>query len=146
MALTGDKLVAYSAPSDQQNTAGTTSSTTYTATLAGGTTCGITFVAPPSGIVDIHNTAAVGPGSTVYAFCDFEVRQGGVIGSGTVFRAATDTTAIRHADPNFVRATAVTPVVGLTPGSTYNARQLFRINSAGPLTVQDKILAARSNP
>lgn len=140
MAFTGDPVVARASGFDQQNTAGTTTSTGYTPTLTGGTACGSAFIAPPSGVVWIHNSCSIGPGGAIYNFCDFQIRNGGVVGSGTIFRAPLDATALRHADPNFVRATAVTPVIGLTPGATYNVQQQFKVNS-GTGTFQDKLCA-----
>lgn len=145
MSNTGDKVVAMATVSDTQNTSGTTISTGYTATLTGGTAAGQVIVAPPSGAVLVHNTAAIGPSAAVYDFMDFEVRNGGVIGAGTVFRAPSDTTASRHADPNFVRATTSTLVTGLTPGNTYNIRQQYRVNS-GTGIFQDKHLVLMPQP
>lgn len=139
MAFTGDRLVAIATGFDQQNTSGTTTSVTFTATLTGGTACGIAFIAPPSGVVWIYNTCAIGPGVVAYDFCDFQVRAGGVVGSGAIIRSPSDNTAARHADANIVRFTVVTPVIGLTPGSTYNVQQQFRVNS-GTGQFLDKLL------
>jgi len=139
MAATGDLVTAVATTSDTQNTSGTTTSTGYTATLTGGTACGRAFVAPASGAVMIHNTASVTSQAVIYCFVDFQVRNGGTVGSGTVFRAPSDTTALRHADTNFIRATATTHVTGLTPGATYNVQQQFR-TASGTLLCQDKHL------
>jgi hypothetical protein len=131
--------------SDQQNTLGTTTSTSYTATLTGGTACGLAFVAPPSGIVFVHSVVDQTITATAYGFSAIEVRTGGIIGAGGVFLAALDSNALRHADPNFVRACVITPVVGLTPGSTYNVRLLHKAAS-GTLSTQNKILALQPQP
>lgn len=142
MALTGDKVVAVASGADTQSTAGTTASTSYTATLTGGTACGFAFVAPPTGFILVHNSCEQSPGGTIYNWTDFEIRTGGSVGSGTVFRAASDASAIRAADPNNIRMTATTPITGLTPGSTYNVRQQFKVNS-GTGTFSNKNLSVQ---
>ncbi|WP_434439702.1 hypothetical protein [Lentzea sp. E54] len=109
-----------------ENTAGTTTSGAFTATLTGGTTCSGTFVAPASGAVDVFNTAQVGNSDTAdLAIVSFEVREGAVVGSGTVAFAADIPNGV-YSGPT-VRATSVTPVTGLTPGETYNIRQMFAV-------------------
>ncbi|HEV2784702.1 MAG TPA: hypothetical protein VGX25_35405 [Actinophytocola sp.] len=145
MALTGDKVVATATVSDTQTTVGTTTSTSFTATLTGGTTCGVAFVAPPSGQVIVFNTAGMANSEATYTFTGFEVRTGGVVGSGTVFLAADDTRSLRVAEDNFIRYTVAHLVTGLTAGSTYNVRQMFRTN-AGTLNVSEKHLIVQPQP
>lgn len=126
MALTGDPVVAVATVSDRQDTSGTTTSTSYTATLTGGTTCSAVFVAPPSGAVIIHNRFYGFNGGANFNFCSREVRAGAVVGSGTVFSAANDNTAVVR---NGVSADGSPDhVTGLTAGSTYNVRQMFRVD------------------
>jgi hypothetical protein len=120
-----------------QNTAGNVTSTSYVSTLSAGATCAMTFIAPATGKVFVHNTCGVGPGGTIYDWCDFQIRSGGSIGSGTVFRSPSDNTAIRHADSNIIHMTVTTLISGLTPGSTYNLQQFFKVNSGTGL-FQDK--------
>jgi hypothetical protein len=151
MAFTGDKVVAMAAGVDSQLASGTTTSTTYTATLTGGTACGVTFVAPPSGMVTIFNTVERNnsAGGT-YSICGVEVRTGGTIGSGTVvgttlLGGTTDDKSVFALDyigRNMVHHT----ITGLTPGNTYNARQLFRVSGASTGTFFRKELLALPLP
>ncbi len=137
MSFTGDKLVASALTSNNQDAVATTTSTTYTPTLTGGTAAGVAFVVPPSGIVLIMNTSGIGPGGpTDYRYCDFEIRTGGVVGSGTVFRSPTDNTAM-YARSDWTRFTVITEISGLTVGATYNVRQFFR-TTAGTLNTQSR--------
>jgi hypothetical protein len=128
-------------PNVAQDTSGTTTSGTFTATLTGGTTCSTTFVAPASGRADIHNSAQVenNTGGQL-AICSVEVRAGAVVGSGAVVLAA----AIPHAlySGSTIRATAVTVVTGLVSGATYNVQQLFAV-TGGTGTFSNKRLTVR---
>jgi len=111
-------------PNDTENTSGTTASGTFTATLTGGTACGVTFVAPASGKVDIVNSAQVGNSNAAnLAICSHEVRTGGTIGSGTVVQAAAIENGVYSGST--IRGSVVTPVTGLTAGDTYNVQQQF---------------------
>lgn len=127
MALTGDRLVALATTADRQDATGTTTSTAFTATLTGGTSCGLAFVAPASGSVLIHNTMNGFNGGGA-SFGAFEVRAGGTVGSGAVFQAAVDTKAIVLGAASLAM-TYTTLVTGLTPGSIYNVRQMFRVSA-----------------
>lgn len=120
--------------------AGTTTSTTFTATLtgAGATTAGVAFVAPASGKVLVHNTMALGASTVSYVFADFEVRTGGSVGSGSLIRSAVVATAMRNADGNYIRNTVSNLVTALTPGATYNVRQMFAINAGTTLNSLDR--------
>lgn len=123
-----------------QAASGTTTSTTFTATLTGGTTCSTTFVAPPSGRVMVHNTANLSNSTTSGVLMGFEIRTGAVVGSGTVVVAADDDEANSGSGVASVgrRSTVTTPILsGLTPGATYNIRQMFRV-SAGTGTFLSK--------
>jgi hypothetical protein len=141
--VAGGKVQATTAQTvtDTQNTTGTTTSTTYTATLTGGTACGVVFVAPASGKVMIFNTTQL-QASAGNAFCTVRVRTGGTVGSGTDQLAASDDDAqIINVAGVLKRATTMIPVSGLTPGSTYNAQGLVRIDVAGTLTTTRKKLS-----
>jgi hypothetical protein len=115
--------------STSQNVAGTTVSTTYSPTLTGGTTCSGTFIAPASGEVIIHNTAECFNAAANFTRFAIEVRSGAVIGSGTAMLTAVDDDSGGCSGTNAVRATNSIDVIGLTPGATYNFRQLFRVQS-----------------
>jgi hypothetical protein len=113
--------------SDFQATSGTTTSTTYTATLTGGTACGLVFTAPTSGRVLVCNNTAIVNSATQATYCSFAIRAGGSIGSGTVFLSEADGHAILNTTTSNARYGTTRVVEGLTPGSTYNAQQLFRV-------------------
>lgn len=114
--------------SDVQSANGTTTSTTFTATLTGGTACGIAFVAPASGVVIIHNSLGLF-NTADFSICTIEVRTGSTIGSGTVVLAASDDYAIVHKNANLNQFGRATRLPGLTPGGSYNVRQQFRVPS-----------------
>jgi hypothetical protein len=122
-------ITGLAASQDAQPTIGSTSSTAYTATLAGGTACGLSFIAPPSGQVYVSNNMAAFNGiAGGYALCTIRVRTGGVVGSGADVFAASDDEAV-YTSFDDLSASRRTLVTGLTPGSTYNAQQLFRVLS-----------------
>lgn len=127
MSFTGQKVTAVNTLSDRQSATGTTTSLSFTATLTGGTACGRAFVAPESGAVLIHNTANGFNGGGAQ-FCGYEVREGGVVGSGVLFQSAGDDRALVFGS-NSIAMTHTTHVQGLTPGVTYNVRQLFRVTA-----------------
>lgn len=124
MAFTGDPVVATAVQIDAQSTAGTTTSATYTATLSGGTACGIAFVAPPSGIVLVHNSCQV-QATAGFSFASIQVRTGGTVGSGTIHTTAIDDNAVICPAAGTIRAGVTVPIVGLTPGNIYNAQQMY---------------------
>lgn len=137
----GTKVTAthlYGPTASTQATSGTTTSTSYTATLTGGTACSAVFTAPASGAVIVHNSTDFFTSTTSFVYCTVEVRAGGVVGSGTVFSAAGDGEAVKHQTNvqtfGFGRSRLIT---GLTPGATYNIRQMFRV-SAGTGTYLNK--------
>jgi hypothetical protein len=125
--------------SHTQDTPGTTTSTTFTATLTGGTACSLVFTAPASGKILAHNTARL-LNSTAdgYALCSIQIRTGAVVGSGTLVVTAADTESIRTQDKD-VCSSRPRWLTGLTAGSSYNAQQLFRCVT-GTATFADKNL------
>ncbi len=114
---------------------GDTTSTSYTNTLTTTGVHGVAFVAPPSGKVQFLGRAA-GGSSTVgqYSQLDWEARQGDVVGSGTVVRAANNNTA-----SVFLSSTAGGQgplnvsglLTGLTPGNEYNACLTYASSNSG---------------
>ena len=112
-----------------QITTGTTTSGTYTPTLTSGTTCSLVFTAPSTGKVVIHNVLESLNSGTGWTKCTIEVRTGNVIGSGTAIVAANDDDSHGTTGNNSVRAGVTKLVSGLTPGTQYNVRQLFKIQS-----------------
>lgn len=130
--------------SDTQNTLGTTLSTTYTATLTGGTACGLTFVAPASGCVMVHNSTVLDSSASAVnrrTYCTFQIKTGGTIGSGTTFTAASDDNAIYNSGDYDIEVGRAIRITGLTPLATYNCQQLFRNGSADTATYISKQLA-----
>jgi hypothetical protein len=131
---------------NQQNTAGTTTSTTYTNAITGGTLPSTTFVANASGRVLI--TATVRCFTSVTAFVRFapEVRDGAVVDSGTVRLAAADTTAgVHQTNVQTFRFAEETYLSGLVAGSTYNVR-LKVLTSTGTGTFADMELIVKPTP
>jgi hypothetical protein len=103
--------------------------------------CGVTFVAPTSGRVEIKWYARAESNGANTTRISVAVRNGGVIGSGTAVLAANDGRAIEHvlgADNNDERA-MVYPLTGLTPGATYNA-QIEMIVSSLSADIFDRAL------
>jgi hypothetical protein len=116
--------------SDSQPTQGTTTSTSYTATLTGGTACGVAFVAPASGKVTVHSSATLLNSTTGLSYVSFEIRAGGSIGSGTLFLAASDANAVQHVSTSVENQGKGIQVTGLVPGAVYNCRQMFKVGTA----------------
>jgi hypothetical protein len=96
-------------------------------------------VAPLSGIVWIMETCGQARSSSAggATLTDFEVRTGGVVGSGTVFRASSESTAgvaESEAAGNNRNTVSHGFVTGLAAGSTYNACITYRV-TAGTATI-----------
>lgn len=128
MSLTGDKVVAMASGSDTQNANGTTASTTYTASIGAGTPAGKVFVAPPSGQVVILNACNMFNSGANHGFCTVQVRLGGSIGSGTIVYTGVDADAVVANGTGADRHGAGVLVSGLTPGTTYNVQEIFRVD------------------
>lgn len=114
---------------DVQAAVGTTTSTSYTATLTGGTACSSTFVAPTSGKVVIHYDALMQNSGANFSYSAPQVRTGSSIGSGTVVFGADDAYALTHNGTNALRYGGSAPVTGLTAGATYNIQLLHRVTA-----------------
>jgi hypothetical protein len=105
---------------------------------------GLTFVAPPSGIVVVDCEGdlrlALTSASARILYIGFEVRTGSTIGSGTVFLAANDQWAahvgIGPTSGLVIRCRVSTRklVSGLTAGNSYNVRHMKRISTASDFT------------
>lgn len=123
----------------------TTDETGFTNTTfaAGGTTVGVAFVAPASGKVMVHYTAAMLQNiNTFVTIVSFEMKTGGTVGSGTLVGAAA------NGDRALVCGRAVNSgavaqlsagnwalYTGLTPGATYNVRMLHVVDGgSGTIT------------
>jgi hypothetical protein len=86
-----------------------------------------TFIAPPSGNVLIFTGGQLRSGvDGQYAAIGYEVRAGAVIGSGTVVQAYSIDMALINFSVQSIRALGGPFLLsGLTPGATYNARQMI---------------------
>lgn len=101
-----------------------TASTTYVA-LAGDP--GIAFTAPASGRVLISMGAALtGSAADTYSMMGFQIRNGAVVGSGSVFLAVNDNDVIANLGLSDLAASRVTLVSGLTATSSYNVQVLYK--------------------
>lgn len=108
---------------------------TNTTFAAGSPVVGLTFVAPPSGMVHVTVSGLINSATdTVRAELGWELREGGTIGSGTVVMAASVDRALAGSHAVNTSATASIggshrfPVLsGLTAGSTYNVRTMHRV-------------------
>jgi hypothetical protein len=114
---------------DTQDTSGTTTSTSYTATLTGGTACGIAFVAPPSGKVEITWTNEQSNSGASFSLCTIRVRTGATVGSGSDFLATSDNIQTAVNGTSSTTVTRMRLVTGLTPGSNYNVQNLYRVGA-----------------
>lgn len=123
----GLKVTGNATTVDTQVTSGTTTSTSYTATLTGGTACGLAFTAPPSGQVLVHNNCRLVNSGIFLTFCTIRVRTGSSIGSGSDVVATSDENAVTVYATTEARIGNTYLVTGLTPGSSYNVQQLFRV-------------------
>lgn len=113
---------------DSETTTGTTTSTSFTSTLTGGTACEVTFVGPTSGRILVINTAQLDNTSGT-SQVSFRLGTGSIPGGGTEILAASELRALKSEGTNLVMASHVYPVSGLTPGTTYNAQQQFATTS-----------------
>lgn len=132
MALSGERLVATQTTSARNNTDGNTSSTGYIVALAVASTCGVAFVAPPSGKVTVHfATASYNSSANVDNKTAVRIGQTGVVGGGTEFYAATDNDMIltNVAANVATRQGGFAEITGLTPGNTYNACMAHRVSA-----------------
>lgn len=123
VTITGGTVpVWYDTATDQIST-----STTY---AAGTTECGGSFIAPKSGIVNIHVTGRVQvSANTANCILSFEVRQ--TSSTGTVIRAADDESGVWTGTTDTIMATVLgKPLSGLTPGATYWMRTMYKVTGA----------------
>lgn len=111
----------------EQVTQGTTTSTSFTATLTGGTACSVVFTAPLSGKVLIKNASLVSNSSTSSSLCSWRLGTGSTPGGGIEVLPASDNRSVRVQGTNVIRGSDEYLVTGLTPGATYNVQQMFRV-------------------
>jgi hypothetical protein len=130
-------IVPVSASSGTDNIGET--STTF---VVGSPQVGTSFVAPLSGIVFVTVDAHLEENTNGNAaYCGFELRSGGTVGSGTVIVAASTDWSVGTS--NSVAAGGAARVngmkrrliTGLTPGATYNVRTMHLTTPAGSVDV-----------
>lgn len=125
---------------DDELAAGTTTSATYTATITGGTTCVVTFTAPPSGKVIIMNNSQLDNSGAQTSLCAWEVRTGTSVGAGSVQVSASDDRALRLVGTSETQIGDSCLVTNLDPGSDYHVRQMFRGSGGTTATFSRKRL------
>jgi hypothetical protein len=105
--------------------------TSFTETFTGSNTpASKAFVAPQSGKVLVHMRSWLdNTGATARTYIGFVIRNGAVIGSGTVFLAASDDRAIHNTSAEDIECGATFYVSGLTAGNSYNIRNAGRVTS-----------------
>lgn len=105
--------------------------TTLGVATTGGTynTCGVAFVAPTTGRVEVFTTALlVNSGANTTAIAPV-VREGAVVGSGTTFDAGDVTKEFATTTAAGGRGEVSHLVEGLTPGADYNVRLEHRVGA-----------------
>lgn len=126
MALSGDHVAATAGADVSNLTLGTTTSTSFVTSLTTAGTCGVAFVAPPSGKVTVHlSTGGFHNTANSISRTGYRIGTGATVAAGTTFQAASlDHGMIAWPCANTAHdyREGVTDVVsGLTPGDTYNA-------------------------
>lgn len=106
---------------------GSTSSTSYTATLAGGSVVGVSFTAPIGGRVEVSTDMYMWNGGANACYCSFRICTGAVVGSGTQVLAPDDSFAAIMNGTNAATFSRTAVVTGLTSGSVYNVQQRVRV-------------------
>ena len=93
---------------------------------------GVAFLAPTSGVVEITIRASTAPAVAALAWTSVRIGEDSIVGSGTVFQAASDNYAILvvigTAGNGGDFGTAF-PISGLTPGRVYNAQMQHKTSS-----------------
>lgn len=126
-------------PRESINAANQNITSTSYAVTPGGAHAGFSFTAPPSGTirVDYYGILTLETSANVLRriLASFEIRNGGTVGSGSVFHSPSDNDALRCATTlngqrMEIGATASRHVEGLTIGNTYNIRTMARIDNA----------------
>lgn len=112
------------------NDGGTTTSTTFTATLTGGTSpVGVAFTAPPSGKVLVFwYTRERNSGANI-TLCSIRVGTGSTLNGGSAFVSAADGISIQGSGTADLGASGYYPVEGLTAGNDYNVVLMHRVNT-----------------
>ncbi|MGW5402644.1 hypothetical protein [Streptomyces sp. NPDC003952] len=121
---------------------------TGTAFTAGASPVGVSFVAPPSGVVFITLSGYIDQSQNAQAsILSYTVRTGSVVGSGTTVgtgansdRAIVCGRAVVSGAPALIQTSLRDMWSGLTPGAAYNARVEFQTTSGGNMSVYRRAL------
>lgn len=125
-----------------QSTTGTTTSTSYTATLTGGTACSAVFTASASGKTLVLNNCECLNSGGGFSVCTIQVRTGAVVGTGTIVLTAADTEGIVNTGTSSNRVGISRLLEGLTPAAQYNVQQLFKVQSGTGTFLRKHLIAA----
>lgn len=133
------------AVSDVEDAVGTLTATAYTATLTGGTACGVVFTAPLSGKIEVLYNSLMQNSAAGVTYSAPQIREGSTIGTGTLFLTADDTYALTfQTNANTLnvalRYGGNLYVSGLVAGRVYNVQLMHRV-TAGTGTVSRKRLS-----
>lgn len=108
----------------REGTGKSTTTSTYTPTAVTVANCGLSFVAPPSGTINIQLSALLrSQVAGKYVRVDYQIREGATIGAGNVIYSGdtgVSTCLIATVSVDFHRGAGVGLHAGLTPGQTYN--------------------------
>jgi hypothetical protein len=132
MALSGERVVAMQTTFSRNLTDGNTGSTGYIVALTTAGTCGVAFVAPPSGKVTVlFGTASYNGNANVDNKTAIRVGTSSTVGGGTEVYAATDNDMIlTNVGANIAtRQSGFAEISGLTAGNTYNACMAHRVSA-----------------
>ena len=131
--LAGQKLhasdVSIPAYESFQTDSGTVAGATYTGTRTGSSNvAGYVFTAPNSGSIMVLWGAGISV-TGAFALMAFEIRTGGTLGSGTVIAAASDNVQCQGTATTETTSSNSKLITGLSAGSTYNIRAMYRTQS-----------------
>lgn len=101
-----------------------TTSSAYTPCAAAVADCGLVFVAPPSGVIEVSLSALMrSQVAAKYCRVDYNIRNGATIGAGTMVYSgdtSVGTCLMATVSTDFHRGAGFDVYSGLTPGATYN--------------------------
>ncbi|HET9889639.1 MAG TPA: hypothetical protein VFQ42_03985 [Mycobacterium sp.] len=113
-----------------QTDSGTVTSGTYVGTRTGtSNVAGVAFTAPNSGNIMVLWGGGLSISGGGFVLVSFEIRTGNVVGSGTQWWAPSDNIQIQGESTTETSEATFYPISGLTPGGSYNIRQMYRANT-----------------
>lgn len=113
------------------NTQAALQSPTLTTFSLTGTTCGVAFIAPPSGIVQIaYGAFQLHSAAAGFSITSPQVAAGASVGAGAVFYAANDDECVQVTGVDGFNQGSAFRLAGLTAGSAYNVALYTRVSGA----------------